>query len=241
MLGSWWFIGRRMLQRGAGANQQVRHLRSFFLYMGIFCLLIFLPHTLLGFAPNGFPQAMAWGYIIGHVSLYIGLIYILRLTFSMVPRLADKEKYVIAAAALVGTAITIANIKTMAFGTLPQHDSIRNITLLNTAPPVGAAIGAFALVSTVPAIVLILVNGVRNPDARLRSFLLGGGLLVLMTGGPIHDIARTWQLYMVADVVSIVGLVIVTTGVLYRLEERIDGRQVRPSDLQRPSVTPSRL
>lgn len=229
MLGSWWFIGYRMAHSKDRANQQVQFLRNFFLYMGIFCLLIFIPHLLLTIAPGIFPIAMAWGYIIGHVALYIGLIYILRLTFSMVPRLANKEKYVIVAASLIATAITLATIMTMAFGVLPHHDYERSITIFDVSPAVGASIGAFALLSVLPAITLIIANGVRNPDSRLRSFLLGGGLLTLMTAGPIHDIATSWQLYMAADIISIVGMLIVTTGVIYRLGERFDSRKLQPA------------
>lgn len=221
MLGCWYFIGQRIKHSTTAVSKQVRLLHSFFLHFGIFTALIFLPHILLSLDPSKFPIAMAWGYIIGHVFLYIGLIQILRMTFSMVPRLVNKERYAIIFGVLATVFITALNIQTMVFGRLPEYDFQQLVTLFNTAPVVGAAIGIYAITGLLPATILLFRNGYRNPDARLRSYLLGTGFLIMMTAGPLHDVARTGQLYVIADVVSIFGLLCITAGVVYRLEERI--------------------
>mgnify|MGYP003498408058 FL=1 len=221
MLGCWYFIGQRISRSTKAVSKQVRLLHNFFLHFGIFTVLIFLPHILLSLDPGKFPIAMAWGYVIGHVFLYIALIQIIRMTFSMVPRLVNKERYAIIFGVVATILVTALNIQTMVFGTLPEYDYEQQVTIFNAAPVVGAAIGLFAISGLLPATVLLFRNGHHNPDARLRSYLLGVGFLILMTAGPLHDVARSGELYVIADVVSIFGLVCVTAGVVYRLEERI--------------------
>ncbi len=234
MLSSWAVIGQRIKTSLGDISPQIKMLQRFFLCMGLFCLAIFLPQIALNLQPTAFPKAMAWGYIVGHVALYIGLISVISLTFSMVPRLASKQKYAITIGIIMSVVITILTIKTMAFGTLPVYDAHRSVTLFNVAPVVGTLIALFATLSVLPAAILMILNGVRNPGARARSFLLGGGLFVIMTAGPLHDVAKGWQLYMIADIVSIVGFVFLAWGILYRFEERL-----APSRTPAPATMPS--
>lgn len=220
-LGSWALITQRINQSKKSVGPQVNYLRNYFLNIGIFCVILFIPHLILTVNPASFPKTMAWGYIIGHIFFYIAALNIVRLTFSMVPRLARKEWAALAVGITAALAITIVNIQTMAYGTMPYHDFEKHVTFFNAAPAVGAGIALFATLAVLPAAILLIINGVRNPGRRLRSFLLGGGFFITMVAGPLHDVAKSWQLYMVADLVSIVGIVIITVGVLYRLEERI--------------------
>ena len=219
-LGSWFIIGQRSRQSAAKVSTQVMLLQRFFLFMGIFTVLMFIPQIILYTRPSLFPVSMAWGYVVGHVFLYIAFAYTLRLTFSMIPRLADKQVFAIVAAAVAATVITLVNAVTMIWGRLPAYDYINHVTLFNAHPFVGAGIALFAAVSVIPAAILIIMNGVRNPKLRIRSFLLGFGFILIMTAGPLHDTATTWQLYMVADIVSAIGMFVLAGGVLYRFEER---------------------
>ena len=234
MFGSWFFVRQRNHQSGNDVNQQVRWFGNYFLNMGIFFLLMSLPYPYLSIAPEHFPLAMAWGYVGGHVFLYISLIYLNCLTFSMVPRLAGKQKYAVAVGAVITVGLTAINAVTMIFGTQPQYDTDSKVTLFNAHPIVGAGIGISAFISIFAPVVLMIINGVRNREARLRSFMLAGGLFVLMTGGPIHDVARTWQLYLLADILVIVSILVITGGVLYRIDERIGGKE----EIQKASPVP---
>jgi hypothetical protein len=236
-LGSWALIGQRSKTSSIGASFQVRMLQIFFLYMGIFCFIMFLPQLFLAFDPSVFPLAMAWGYVVGHVFLYVAFIYTLRLMFSMVPKLADKQSYAVIGAILVSIGITVFNAITMIWGTRPIYDSDNHVILFNAHPLVGAGIGLYAALSVLPAATLIIMNGVRNPRLRIRSFLLGIGFFVIMTAGPLHDNAKTWQLYMLADVLSSVGFFILAGGVLYRFEERIIPVSVVSPDKKQPSAS----
>lgn len=221
MLLCWALVGVRIRQSASAAGQQIRLLRGFFLFMGLFCVAIFLPQLTLNSNPDFFSEAMAWGYVIGHVFCYIAFTYVLRLTFSMIPRLANKQSLAITIGILANIIITAVTIFTMVYSTQPTYDAERSVTLFNVAPIVGALIGLFALVCVLPAAVLFIINGVRNQRARTRSFLLGGGLVFIMISGPMHDIATSWELYVTADILSIIGFIILTSGIVYRFDERI--------------------
>lgn len=221
MLFSWVFIGRRMMHDDNGGTHQAKLLHAFFLYMAVFFVFMFAPHAFVKLQPGSFPLAMALGYVIGHVFMYLGLINILRLFFSIVPRLSGKDNLAVLLGLVATIGITVFTALTMIWGVQPEFDYDNGVTLFNVQTGVGAAIALFSAVTVLPTAILMILNGISNPATRIRSFLLGGGLFVLMTGGPLHDIAKTSQLFMLADVVSVLGLILIASGVTYRISEHI--------------------
>jgi len=221
MLGSWFYIGLRIKHLGGAVPSQVVYLHTFFLYMGIFFLFMFAPHLALKSNPSLFPLLMAWGYVIGHIFAYLAFLSVVRVMFSLAPRLARHGKVMLVIGGILAVILTILNFVTMVNGHRPQFDTDKSVTLFNAAPIVGAGIAIFAAVAIFPTAILIIINGVRNPSARTRSFLLGAGLFLLMAAGPLHDNAKTWQLYTTADILSMISLLVLATGVAYRLAERI--------------------
>jgi hypothetical protein len=221
MFGSWALVSHRLANSTTPVSHQVTLLNRFFLFMGIFFLIMFLPNIVLSSNPATFPTYMAWGYIIGHVFFYAALTSIAQLMFSMVPRLAGKSGLALVLGTVIGSAITIVNIITMAYGVKPQYDFIHSVILFNAHPVVGAGIAIFAAVAIFPTAILLIMNGIRNHSARVRSLLLGAGFLIMMSAGPLHDTARTFQLYAAADLLSMFSMLVVTGGVLYRFEDRL--------------------
>jgi hypothetical protein len=226
---AWIFIGRRISATRLAVAKPIRMLHRFFAFMAIFFAFMFSPHLLIYTHPALFPQAMAWGYVVGHIFLYIAFTYIMRVTFTIVPQLANKEKAVMVIAAFFNVAITAINAQTMIWGTQPAYDSVRNITQLNAAVVVGAAIGIFALVSLLPAAILFLVIAVKGKGGqRVRSLLLGTGLVMMTIAGPLHDVALNWQQFLIADIFTTLSIVLIGSGVVYRLNSSL-------------SVSPSRV
>ncbi len=222
MLAAWIFTGRRMRQSQAVIFRPVQLLRSFFLYMAIFFAIMWAPHLWLSLDPSKFPLYMAIGYTFGHIFLYLAFIAIARMMFLMLPRLAPKEPLIIVVGSVLIVLITIVNAATMIFGRQPSYDYAQHLTQFNASPVVGAFIGLFAALTVLPPAVLFIINAFRSHGPRrVRSFLLGIGFFVLMTAGPLHDIAWNWQAYMVADVFSILSIILVGAGVVYRPEEEL--------------------
>lgn len=222
MFACWLFISRRMHDNPATATNQTKLLNHFFLFMCIFMLIMFLPHVLINTKWSGyFPLYMAYGYVFGHIFMYLSMLQIIRLFFSIVPRLNDKDGLITGFGILYAVAMTVINAVTMIGGVQPQFDNELGVTLFNAHPVVAAGIGIYAAATIMPATILMLINGFTNPGARIRSFLLGGGLLIIAVGGPIHDSARTANVYALADVLTIIGLIVCATGVVYRMEQRL--------------------
>ncbi|HEY4160569.1 MAG TPA: hypothetical protein VGM08_00750 [Candidatus Saccharimonadales bacterium] len=221
LFASWYLISARIRNAETPPSRQIVFLRAFYFYIAVFFLLMFLPHLWLNFDSSKFPLYMALGYTIGHVFYYISLLYLSRVLFSLVPSLASREKIAIVLSAVIGTIITVLTTATMVFGKRPAYDYAHHVTLVNANPAVGASIAIFSFIIVAPTAFLMILNGIHNPTARVRSFLLGGGLFVLLTGGPIHDTARTGTIYAAADILTITGVLIMTSGLLYRFEERL--------------------
>lgn len=221
MLTSWFFITQRLKDKSHKVSFQAGLMAKYFLFMGIFCMFMFAPHVLLGYNPSAFPLAMAYGYVIGHIFCYIAFMYIIRLTFSIVPKLNNKYRGALVLAGLIAMGITALNAVTMIGGTRPEFSVEKGVTLFNAHPAVGAGIALYATLACVPFAILMIINGFTNPGARIRSFLLGGGFLISMIAGPLHDVAQNANVYMLADIITIFGVLVTATGVVYRIGEKI--------------------
>jgi hypothetical protein len=218
---SWLLIRKRIHNNPVPPTRQVILLNKFLLFLSMFMFLMFLPHLLISQAPSQFPLYMALGYIIGHIFLYIGFLYVGRLFISISPRFNGKEKLFLVLGSIGIIFATIINAITMIWGKQPEFDYTHNVTLFNAHPAVGAIIGLFALICVIPTAVLMFKSGISNQTNRLRSFLLGGGLVFLMVGGPLHDNAHTAMVYIIADVITIVAQLAVAAGIAYRIEEKL--------------------
>jgi hypothetical protein len=221
MFGSWAVIGQKLKSSPGGGSVQSRLLQKFFFYFGLFYVFIFAPYIVLTTNPDAFPLAMAVGYVVSHVFMYIAFTYIIRLMFSMLPRVASKSKYAVGFYSVLLVVITAVNAITMIWGTRPEFDSQSNLTLFHAHPVVGAFIGLSGLLTVLPTAILMLVSSVTNPSARSRAFLLGIGFIILTAGGPLHDVAKTETMYMLADIISIAGLLVLARGVTYKVGERL--------------------
>jgi hypothetical protein len=221
LFGSWMLIRQRIHNSQSAPTRQVVLLNQFLLLLATFEFIMFLPHLLLSTVPSQFPFYMALGYTFGHIFMYAAFLYVGRLFISVVPRLNGKDTIFMVFGSIAVVIATVINAKTMIWGTRPEFDYAHNVTLFNAHPAIGAIIGLFALVCVVPTAVLMIKNGINNSTNRLRSFMIGGGLFFLMLGGPLHDNAHTAQLYIIADVITIVAQLVVAAGIAYRIEERV--------------------
>jgi hypothetical protein len=97
------------------------------------------------------------------------------------------------------------------------------MTQLNAAPAVGAGIGMLAMLAFVPAAIVFTYSAVKSHGARrIKSALLALGFFVFTLAGPLHDVAKTSNQFVIADVLTIISMLILGAGILYRLEEQLD-------------------
>jgi hypothetical protein len=217
---AWLFIGYRINRSGGAALRPVRLMHKFFLYIAVFFTLMGLPLFVIYSHPEQFPALMAWGYTVGHIFLYIALVYLVLMVMEIIPQLTSKQHWAVWLGTVANVGVTILTAVTMIWGRQPAFDYANNVTHFNAAPAVGISIVVFAMLSFLPPAILFLINTFRGDSGRrLRSLLLGFGFLVVTAAGPLHDNAQTGQVYAIADVFTFLAMCLIGAGVAYRLEQ----------------------
>lgn len=219
---SWIFVSSRLKANPSSKTHQARLLTYSFLFSAIYAMLMFLPQLLVISNPDTYPTIMVYTFVIAHAFLYLGFIQILRLTFSMIPRLHNKEPLAIVVGVLAAMVMVWFGITTMIHGVHPSYDPTTKITALNVSPEVNHTDAVVGLLFVVPAAILMIYNGIINAASRRRSLLLGFGMAIPMFTGPMVEGATTLNLYFVlANTMSVLGLLVLTLGVAYRMDQNI--------------------
>lgn len=183
----------------------------FFLLIGIFQVMMGLPHMVLFNSPADFPSSMSWAFMEGHIFLYASLAFFVMVpTRLFFPKLRWLPFWLIAA---FGAWITVVNIL---YPADPVFDPSSGITFLNVHSRVGSLIPIIAVISWVPASIMFAVQAFRSNDQliRKRGFLLAAGLLVVTFAGPLHDVAKSGLQFLAADIFTMVGFLVTVAGVL---------------------------
>lgn len=220
-LGCWLFITERLKVNPASSSYQARLLATGFMFSIFYGVFMLTPHLLLYFRPELFPEVMGVAFVLGHIFLYLSFLQMMRLTFSIVPGLSNKQFLVLIFGALAIVAMAVLATHSMVLGTRPSYNDNTHITTFNTPANVNNLDAAVGLIAVVPAAVLMIINGVINAAMRARSLLIGFGMIALMITGPMVEGAHTVQSFVVANSLSVLALLILTVGIAYRMEQRI--------------------
>ena len=217
---AWWYVGYRAGQAQVMLSRPVELFRQFFLYMAIFLGISSSAHLWLVFRPEAFPLAAAVAFTVGHVFTYLALIALARMTCALVPKLGAHERSIVITLGVAAAVVTMMTAVTMIWGVQPFYDYEHNVTINNASRPVGASIGMLTLVTMLPVLVMFVVFAVRSGGSRrTRSLLLAGGMVVLIVSGTMHNLARNGDVYVLADLLTIIGVFVLGTGVIYRMEQ----------------------
>jgi len=119
---------------------------------------------------------------------------------------------------VLGLAATVLNV--YLFNLPVVNES--GVTLWNAQPPVAMAIVLILISALLPAAVVFIKAAIKQPKERKRFMLIGVSLIVIIIGGPLHDIATTASVYLVADIVSIIGYMLMLWGVLSGVKSAMD-------------------
>lgn len=219
---SWLFVSMRLRTSPAANTYQARLLATSFLFSTTYGAFMFIPYLLIVTGhEDKFPLVMAVSFVFAHILLYLSFLQMLRLTFSIVPRLNNKQYLAIGygvVAILVMAALATA---TMIFGTHPEYNAAARIVNYNLSPLVNGIDAVVGLTMVVPTGVLMIINGIINPAMRTRSLLLGCGMITLMITGPMIEGAKGMAMFALANSLSVVGLLVLTLGVAYRMDQKL--------------------
>lgn len=203
----------------------VRDFAWFFTSFAIFVLFLVLPHIFLlsiFHDHSMFSSAMNWGYIIGHVFLFISLAIFIRIPLQWI---SPKLKNIGTAFFLVLGAFT--TIVSIILQSAPTFEESTGLTFLNINPLVANIVVINVVLAWLPAAIYFIIKGIKasRKIVRMRALLIGIGIIVLMIGGPMHDLAKTSVMYFLADFLALGGVALLASGVLYKVES---GQEINP-------------
>ncbi len=200
-------------------TENITNFAFFFLLFALFMFFMFIPKVFL-FFPHGedhtlFNELMHWGYVIGHAFLYISLAVFIRIPLSFTYK---KWKNIGSIFFLfLGTVTTIINI---IYPNQTSFDHSTGVTILGVNSLVGGLVGVNVLLAWVPAGIYFLYHAYKktNPIVRRKSLLLGLGLIITTIGGPLHDISYEPLILFIADIVVLLGIAVLASGVFYDIK-----------------------
>jgi len=216
LLVAWAVIGMHAKRLGLQVVDTVYYMRKYFLYFAIFNAFMSLPCLFVFLQPSLFPAAMGWGYAIANVFLIISLSYLSRMEFKMSPSWAKYERTAMYAWMAVNVLLTILNIMLVALKNQPTFSNVNGITQFHIPGFMNPILGLVSLSAYLPGIILFTTAAIRERQNRTRSILLASGMLLIMISGPLHAAAGTWQVFMTADIVNVLSLGLLASGILYR-------------------------
>jgi hypothetical protein len=154
------------------------------------------------------PAQLGSFFIFGHIFLYASFAYLV-----MVPLHIYKpslKKYGFWGSILGGAIITFVNT---IYWTMPEISG--NIVLWHVGFPVGPMIGILDIITMVliAAVFFARLAWKNSGSTRTKFALLALGLVVITAGGPLHDNATSLQMYIIADILTLVGLLILFSGI----------------------------
>jgi hypothetical protein len=220
-LGCWLFVSERLRINPKSNSYQARLLAIGFLFSIFYGIFMLTPHLLLYFRPESFPLVMSVSFVIGHVFLYFSFLQMMRLTFSLLPQLNNKQFIVIIFGILAVIAMVFLAVHGMVLGTRPSYNTETHITTFNVPVSVNSLDTVVGLLAVVPAAILLIINGFAHAAMRTRSFLIGGGMIALMITGPLVEGAHTISMFVISNTLSVLALLILTVGIAYRMEQRL--------------------
>ncbi|MDP2736976.1 MAG: hypothetical protein Q8O59_04340 [bacterium] len=208
---------KKDLLGSTSADLAKKYFMYFFFSVGMFQLVMGLPHVVLYFNQAAFAPVITWAYIIGHMFLYLSLAFTVMVPLELAfPGKKIKNIY-FSLIALFGLFITYINIIKP---NNPIYESKTGITLLNADPLVGKLIPVIVLLSWGVSALIFLYNGIKSRHNRLaivRSSVISLGFILLIVGGPMHDLARTSLQFLMADILTIFGFLVLASGTLLKL------------------------
>ncbi|HSX02232.1 MAG TPA: hypothetical protein VLI05_02855 [Candidatus Saccharimonadia bacterium] len=215
---AWSLVGQRLKQAGDQAIITVGHIYRYFGYFVLFNIFMTLPYAVLYLRPDWFPAAMGWGYVVANIFLVISLSHLSRMVAQMVPQWSSKEPLIHGLWVVINVVLTGLNVVYVAILAQPGYDNASGVTRFHIPGGLGATLGMISLLAYLPALVLFVMNAVKgHGDQRRRSILLAAGMLLIMVVGPLHAVAANWEVFLLADALNVVSLVLLAGGVLYRI------------------------
>jgi hypothetical protein len=152
-------------------------------------------------------------FIIAQAFLYIAVSFFARVTSSLIKPLWSTRVFIL----LLFVSLVAVILNIVYFG-YPQYDAATGITNWNIQPVVGAVSTFLFAVTLVPSAFFFLWQGWQSRDyiVKVRSTIIGFGLLLLIVTAYTYYTATTETAVLVSDVFSLASYLVIFIGVIYK-------------------------
>ncbi|MDO8524667.1 MAG: hypothetical protein Q7R99_03490 [bacterium] len=155
-------------------------------------------------------------YVTAHFFLFTTTAFFLRLPLRLlIPKLEKSVFYVVLVGAFLATIMILREIPLPIFA-----DGITNWNIGENAAK--AAI-TFSGITLLALVILFIIVAIKSKEKlyRIRSLVFALGIFVFLTGGPLHNIAKSNIQYLLADILTPIATLILLLGVyLPRLKDK---------------------
>jgi len=157
-----------------------------------------------------------FGYIIGHAFLYIAEAYIILVPMYLYFSEKEYKKYGVGYfrfILLFGLIITVINIINP---TNPEIDEKSGLTIFNVPSVVAGLIPIITFISVgLSGLLFIAKSAQLQGSAKVKAAILGVGMILIVIGGPLHELAKNVFEYFLADFLIVVAFFVVMLGIYY--------------------------
>lgn len=201
---AWLFFFYKLSKNKSSNNDFVKYFKGYSLFFGLFFLTFSIPSILIS------DNATLLGifYLIGHVFCYIGLAFLIRISYLLAkPGSSSLGAFIIFL--IAGACVTLLNIVYFNYPYVKD-----NVMQWDQAPQVAAAIGLLSVIAFLPVAILFIKEAVTHPKNRKRYGLIAAAFIVTIICGPLHDASGSALVLMIADLLSIVACAMAYLGVM---------------------------
>lgn len=197
-----------------------KHPEEFIKYFMLYFLLFGIAGVILSAVEFIFPKdtlKQGIGILFSTPFFYVALAYFFMVPASLkFPKLKKIGFWIIIGLGVISFILNVIDIH-------PTTINDRGLIDFKTAPYVGEIFLLMFALAWLPAIAIFIYEAIKNKNkfVKIRSVLLAIGLLTLLVFGQMHDVVKTWQGFLLADVLTVISYFILMAGVLYRGKEDV--------------------
>ena len=180
-------------------------------YFAIFFVGYGVMHSLLSlgaFFSSGSSSVAGVLYVIAHFFLFTTTAFFLRLPLRLLaPKLEKPVFYVVLVGAFAAT--------TMILREIPAPFFANGLTNWNIGANAAKAAITFSGVTLLALVILFIITAIKSKEKtyKIRSLVFALGIFVFLTGGPLHNVAKSNIQYLLADILTPIATLILLLGV----------------------------
>ncbi len=150
-------------------------------------------------------------WAVAHIFMFIGISYFILLPVSLrIPRLEKLIFKMAVVLSAIGIVVIFLNIPSTKVQLLSN-----NVYLFIVPAVSGATIGIFTTICLIFSFFVLLSGSRKTKDKLLkaRALLIAFGVLIFLSGGPMHNFVKGPGLTFLADILIIIGAFLMILGV----------------------------